>query len=423
MFRKVLISLIMAAVMLAGTALAGAASKVVFYTPAWGIDQAEEIITLFEKENPDVKVELIRGPSTWDGHVGRVSLWIRTKYPGADVIYNDDVFTLDGAYFGVWEDLTPYLSEEEINDLVGLQKEYMKIHGGIYRIPWYNGMSYMYYRKDMLGKAGLTPPATWEEFLETGRRFTTDVNGDGEIDQWGYLTQGTPGEMYNNFVEFLYQAGGDEWELAPDGTPDSRAVKALSFMTEIYNTTAPPALSAIGYDESRALLREGKVAMLRDWADMGRIAARDGLQDKIGVMNFPAGPGGPYGIGHCWGPVVNKYGENFQKNKKAVIDFVRFMMRPEIHTITAVLEGPALNSVLANETFMARLAEANIVIPYFEKFLEFRKVRKFPAGNSTPYHEGIGKIVTKAAITREQNVEKTLIELQKWIDPLIKELR
>ncbi|GFP28792.1 hypothetical protein, partial [Candidatus Hakubella thermalkaliphila] len=26
--------------------------KIVFYTPAWGIDQAKQIIALFEKENP-----------------------------------------------------------------------------------------------------------------------------------------------------------------------------------------------------------------------------------------------------------------------------------------------------------------------------------------------------------------------------------
>lgn len=417
-----MVGFIVAAVVVIGVvAVAGAESRVVFYTPAWGIEAAERIIALFEEEYPDVTVELIRGPSDWAGHVGRMTLWIRTQYAGVDVLYNDDVFTLDGAYFGVWEDLTPHLSEEEINDLIGLQLEYRELHGGIFRIPWWNGMSYMYYRKDLFAEAGLQPPTTWDEFLATAQALTKDTDGDGEVDQWGYLTQGTPGEMYNNFVEFLYQAGGDEWVLAPGGVPDPRAVEALTFMTELYATTTPPGLVTIDYDMGRVMVSEGKVAMFRDWADMGRITAAEGLRDLVGVMNFPAGPAGPYAIAHCWGVVVNKHGENFQRTPEAVINFVRFMMRPEIHAIPAALEGPALYSVLGDEAFMAQLAEANAVIPYFEEFIEYRKVRKFPAGDSTPYHEGIGRIVTQAAITRELSVEEALIDLQEWIDPLIAE--
>ena len=402
---------------------ARAASKIVFYTPAWGIEQAEEIIARYEKEKPEVKVELMRGPSTWDDHVARCSLWIRTKYPGVDMLYEDDVFVLDGAYFGAWEELTPYLSEEQQGDLVALQIEYIKAHGGIYRIPWWNGMSYMYYRKDLLAKEGVTVPETWDEFLEVGKRLTKDLNGDGEIDQWGYVTQGTPGEMYNNFMEFLYQAGAEEWELVRAGEPVPEAKKALEFMREVYQTIAPPALSAIGYVPSRALFREGKVAMLRDWAQMGSQAVDEGLTDVVGVMNFPAGPAGPYGIGHCWGPVVNKHGANFKKTKDVVIDFARFMLRPEIHKITAGLEAPALRSVLADKEYMEKLADGNLVIPYFEEFLKFRRVRNFPPGKATEYHEGIGRIATKAAITREITVEKGLVEIQKWIDPLVAEFK
>jgi ABC-type glycerol-3-phosphate transport system substrate-binding protein len=315
-------------------------------------------------------------------------------------------------------DLTLYLTGKEMADLIGLQEEYMKMHGGIFRVPWWNGMSYMYYRKDLLKKEGVSIPKTWDEFLEVSKKLTRDLDGDGEMDQWGYVTQGTPGEMYNNFVEFLYQAGGDEWKLAPEGILTEEAERALEFMSEIYRFT-PPALSTIGYEESRAFLKEGKVAMLRDWAEMGKIAVEEGLTDVVGVMNFPAGPAGPYGIGHCWGPVVNKYG----RNKDAAIDFVKFMFRPEIHKIPAAIEAPALKSVLADEEYMGKLAEHNIVIPYFEEFIKFRRVRKFPPGRAVEYHEGIGRIVTRVAITGELTVEKGLVELQKWIDPLIAEFK
>ena len=422
MLKKIIVGIAVLIIVALATGSAIAASKIVFYTPAWGIEYAEKMIAIYEKEKPDVKIELIRGPSTWDGHVSRTSLWLRTKYPGVDVLYEDDVFTLDGIYYGVWEDLTPYIPEKEKADFAALHQEFIKIHGGIYRIPWASMLSYMYYRKDLLAKEGLLPPRSWDEFLEVGKRLTKDLNGDGKIDQWGYVTQGTPGEMYNNFVEFLYQAGGDEWELIKNGVPVSEAKKALEFMRNVYQTIAPPALSTIGYDESRVLLKEGKVAMLRDWADMGRIAAKEGLAN-IGVMNFPAGPAGPYGIGATWGAVVNKYGTNYKKNKDIVIDFVKFMLRPDIHKISAVMEAPALKSLLEDEEFMRKLAEQNIVAPHLAQFIKFRKVRNFPPGKATEYHEGIGRIVTRAAITGEITVDEALVEIQKWIDPLIAEFK
>jgi ABC-type glycerol-3-phosphate transport system substrate-binding protein len=426
--RKIVMILFLVAIVVSAAFTAGkqeaaaAALKIVFYTPDWGIAFAERINEQFQKEKPNVTIELIRGPSAWADHVARCSLWIKTKYPGVDVLYEDDVFTLDGVAGGMWENLTPYLSDKEKNDLIGLQKMYQKEHGGIYRIPWWNGMSYMYYRKDILAKEGIAVPQTWDQLLQASKKLTRDVTGDGVADQWGYVTQGGPGEMYNNFTEFLFQAGGDEWKLAEKGTPTAEARKALKFMHDLYQEAAPPDLTTIDYNQSRALFREGKVAMLRDWADMGRAAASENLVD-VGVMNFPAGPAGPWAIGHCWGLVVNKYGGNFKKNKQAVIDYARFQLRPEIHRITAEAEGPALTSVLDNEEFMASLAKQSIVIPYFKKFIEYRRIRKFPAGHSTEYHEGIGKIVTKCAVTGESGVDENILELQKWIDPLIAGLK
>lgn len=419
--KKTLIALFIVLIVVSPTFAGGkqegaaATAKIVFYTPSWGIDHAERINAEYQKVKPNVTVELIRGPSTWADHVGRCSLWIKTKYPGVDVLYEDDVFTLDGVAAGMWADLAPYISDKEKNDLIGLQKQYNKEYGGIYRIPWWNGMSYMYYRKDIFQSEGIDVPKTWDELMQASKKLT-------RADRWGYVTQGGPGEMYNNFTEFLFQAGGNEWKLAEKGTPTAEARKALQYMTDLFKTAAPPDLTTIDYAQSRALFREGKVAMLRDWADMGRAAAQENLVN-VGVMNFPAGPAGPWAIGHCWGLVVNKFGDNFKKSKDAVVDYARFQLRPEIHRITAELEGPALTSVLDNQEFMNSLAKQSIVIPYFKQFIEYRKIRKFPAGHSTEYHEGIGKIVTKCAVTRESGVDATLVELQKWIDPLIAEAK
>jgi len=87
-----------------------------------------------------------------------------------------------------------------------------------------------------------------------------------------------------------------------------------------------------------------------------------------------------------------------------------------------VVEAPALKSLYADKEFMSDLAERNIVVPYFEEFFKFRKWMYYPPMGAIQYHEGIGKIVTRAAITKEVTIDEGLVEMQKWIDPLIAKL-
>jgi len=56
---------------------------------------------------------------------------------------------------------------------------------------------------------------------------------------------------------------------------------------------------------------------------------------------------------------VNKYGDNVKKNKQAVIDFVLYMMKPDVHEITASTELPAFKSTYADAAFMAKLYKNN----------------------------------------------------------------
>lgn len=391
------------------------------YAPSWGLDHATEMIERYSIVNPDVRVELLEGPSDWSGHVQRSSLWIRTNYPGVDLLYQDDGFAIDGVDAGAWVDLAPHLSDT-ISDLDDLQKQFMAAHGGFYRAPWYSGMSYMFYRKDLFEEAGLNIPNTWEELLATARELTVDTTGDGEIDQWGYITQGGIGEMYNNFTEFFLQAGGDQWNVAPGGEPTRAAVNALEYMKELYQAAAPPDQISIDYDQGRALFLDGRVAMIRDWANTGSLAAEQGLQDVVGVMPFPAGEAGPWGIGHAWGIVVNRHGTGYQNHPEEVIDFVRFMMQPENHEITASIEGPALVSVLNNTEVMARLEQQNVAISQFDELVAYRAVRMFPPGRGVEYHDGIGEIVQEF-IAGEIDARAAAVAIQRHIDPLIADFR
>ena len=156
---------------------------------------------------------------------------------------------------------------------------------------------------------------------------------------------------------------------------------------------------------------------LVDWQDTGRMAMEQKLLDSIGVMNFPAGPAGPYGIAHGWGAVINKYGLNFKKNKQAVVDFVLFMMKPEIHEITASSELPAFKSTYADTAFMNKLYQNNPLSKVANEWWKYRKTRQFPPKHGAEYMNGQGKLAI-AGVFGGVSVDKTLVDMQNLIDSL-----
>ncbi len=60
--------------------------------------------------------------------------------------------------------------------------------GHIYQIPWKINPIMMLYNRRYMRELGYDPaPATYSEYLEAGRRFRRDTDGDGYVDRWiGY---------------------------------------------------------------------------------------------------------------------------------------------------------------------------------------------------------------------------------------------
>jgi len=228
---------------------------------------------------------------------------------------------------------------------------------------------------------------------------------------------GSDGPMAHSWWSFLYEAGGEEWKLAPGGVPDPRAKQAFQFMKDLYTAAAPKDTPAIDYDQARAYLLQGKTAMEWDWHDVGVMAMQAHQLDEIGVMNFPAGPAGPYGIAHGWGVVVNKYGDNFKKNKQAVIDYELYLMRPDVHEITAKDELPAYKSTYADSAFMTKLFKDNPMSALASQWWKWRRTRQFTPKHGAEYMNGQGKLATQG-IYGQATVDQTLIDMQNLIDSL-----
>jgi multiple sugar transport system substrate-binding protein len=92
---------------------------------------------------------------------------------------------LDAA--GLLEDMDPYIAKDtkiDLADVAPYFREFGQKVGGKTKLLMVDGdFQMVYYRKDVLEKAGIAPPKTWEEYLDVASKIHgQDMNGDGQAD-------------------------------------------------------------------------------------------------------------------------------------------------------------------------------------------------------------------------------------------------
>jgi multiple sugar transport system substrate-binding protein len=161
----------------------------------------------------------------------------------------------------------------------------------------------------LFAEAGLDPmrpPRTVAEFAAACRRLTRDRDGDGHIDQWGYVESLAPGApLFTAFERWLYRAGGTVVDAA--GQPafdDARGLRALEAMAALLyeHRCLDPSALALSPAGARRLFLAGRAAMMAAttpvWVDA--LGARRGgaLGGQVGIAVLPGfgpdlGPGAP----------------------------------------------------------------------------------------------------------------------------------
>jgi multiple sugar transport system substrate-binding protein len=77
-----------------------------------------------------------------------------------------------------------------------------------YGIPRSISSYVLYYNKDLFDKAGVGPPddkLTWSGLPEVAKKLTKDTNGDGKLDQWGYLITAN----WKMWISLIWSNGAD----------------------------------------------------------------------------------------------------------------------------------------------------------------------------------------------------------------------
>ncbi|MCW2943999.1 MAG: putative sugar transporter, periplasmic sugar-binding protein [Actinoallomurus sp.] len=192
--------------------------------------------------------------------------------------------------------------------------------GKLYAVPFTSNAGLLYYRKDVLAKAGKRPPKTWAELRNLAKTVAPKYGLEG------YAGQFLPYEgLTVNFAEAVQSAGGAI--LTDDGTQvavDSpQARKGMEFLVQGFREGWIPK-QALTYkeEESRREFQQGKLLFLRNWPYAYGLAARSDskIRNKFGVTLLPGenGPGSSsLGGGNL---AVSAY----SKHQKTAIAFITY---------------------------------------------------------------------------------------------------
>jgi multiple sugar transport system substrate-binding protein len=318
-------------------------------------DVRKTLIAAFEKAYPDIKVNLEQAPSDSDTYRSTLITQISGGSSSFDVYDGDVVWPAQFGKQGLALPLNSYFGSSYWNTFSNGLVTSLTYKGSTYAVPLFTDNAFLFYRKDLLAKAHLPVPTTWEQLQSEAETLQKD-----NLVKYGFAAQFDSYEgLTCDFTEFAADAGGST--VSSDGTKatiDSAAdTKALTYMRGLITSgVSPSAITTFQEQQSESLFTSGQVAFLRNWtyayADSNGSSSK--VAGNVGVVNLPsfAGQSSPgYSVTGGWNLYVNPH----SKHLAADVDFLKWMTGTQAQTIIAEQGGeiPTVASVLQSSAVQA----------------------------------------------------------------------
>jgi multiple sugar transport system substrate-binding protein len=281
-------------------------------------------VAAWNSQHPTEKVEIKELPEDADAQRQQMVQNAQNQSDAFSVLNMDVVWTSEFAA-NQWIVQLPEDKFPDLSKLIPATVETAKYRDKLYAVPITSDGGLLYYRTDLLTKAGVQPPKTWDEMLAACVKVQALPEGkgmncySGQFEKYEGLTV--------NFSEAINSAGGVV--VGKDGKPNVDTPEALAGLEELTKgfTTGAIPKAAITYkeEESRRAFQEGKLLFLRNWPYVYSLASKtDGsskIVNKFGVTPLPGktGPGVSSLGGHDYAISA------FAKNKATAVDFINFM--------------------------------------------------------------------------------------------------
>ena len=285
--------------------------------PGW----LQGVITGWNKQNPNQKVTLLLLPEASNDQLAQLVANLQAKSDEYDVIDMDVIWTAEFASNG-WIIPLPE-SQFPLGDFLKPAVDTAMYQGRLYAVPDYSNADVLYYRKDILAKAGKQPPKTWGQLQQLAETVAPKYGLDG------YAGTFAPYEgLTVNFAEAVQSAGGSI--LSPEGTKvtvdSAQALQGLEFLVNGFQQGWIPKVT-LTYEEESAqhAFEAGKFLFLDNWPDVYSALSVPGpdnqVYGKFGVAALP----GPAGTGSSSLGGANLAISAYSQHQRTALNFIKYM--------------------------------------------------------------------------------------------------
>ncbi|MYM54638.1 ABC transporter substrate-binding protein [Thalassovita mangrovi] len=316
------------------SALPAQAVDLQFYFPvAVGGGAAETIEALtneYTADHPGVNIDAVYAGSYQDTITKVITAARGGNAPQLSVALAVDMFTL------IDEDLIlpfdDFIKTDEdrawLNSFYPAFMENSQTGGKTYGIPFQRSTPVLYWNKAAFAEAGLdpeTPPATWEEMVEMGKKLTKkDANGN--VTQWGVRipSSGFPYWLFQGLTTendvILANADGNKTNF-----DDPKVVEALEYMVSLSKDHGVMEPGIVEWGATPKAFFEGQAAMM--WTTTGNLTnVRKNAPFDFGVGMLPANKrrGAPTGGGNFY-----LFKGTSDEQLSQAVDFIKWITAPE----------------------------------------------------------------------------------------------
>ncbi|MCC4797680.1 ABC transporter substrate-binding protein [Enterovibrio norvegicus] len=373
------------------------------------------MVTEFEKQNPDIKVNAIYSGNYDDTRVRALSALSSGEPAQLAVMFSIDVYDL------IEQDLiTPFddvMNGEEdhawLNDFYPALMENGQAEGKTWGIPFQRSTIVAYYNKEMFKAAGLDPekpPKTWDELVTMGKKLTND-------DTYGLMIPST-GYPYWMFQALAIQNG--QKLMSDDGLEtyfdDPKVLETLKYWKSLSAEHGIMPTGTVEWGTLRQAFLEGKTAMM--WHSTGNLSSvKKGAKFDFGVAMLPgkARLGSPTGGGNFY-----LFKDTSQKEKEASLKLVKFMTSPEQAANWSIATGYMGVSKSAYETEALKNYTVEFPPSLVARNQLEHAVAEFSTYETARVREGLNNAI-QSALTDSKTPEEALGEAQKSAKRLLRD--
>jgi len=186
-------------------------------------------------------------------------------------------------------------------------------------VPYGSDAYSLLYRTDLLEKAGLGIPRTWEAIIGAAGKMDALYEKEG-ID--GYVFSAGAIEQLPTLLFAKYNGtfitADNKYYLEP-----KEGVQAIKKAQQLFKYT-PPGVLGLSIDEANAVFLQGKAAIIECWPSFIRAAANDPARSNIvgkwAVLLYPE-------VGFPWLSMWEMFISTYSKDKDAAWEWINFYTR------------------------------------------------------------------------------------------------